>query len=187
MSTIGAPLSPILPEGLMDRIQEQVQTAKKKRQQEESSGIETPKGGYAQMCTATANAAQQTDPVESTTPDVQNIAIQTENLSANTADVEIQTEPIQFQQSGSPTVEDELRAELESVRAYQKKTQSDMTALSASAAKAQEKLKEECKILRILSLLGLLRAIRDGTSSTRGEVDASGFGVACGLGGSHDR
>jgi hypothetical protein len=52
MSTIGAPLSPILPEGLMDRIQEQVQTAKKKREHAEAGGGNgtTPTSGKTPSC-----------------------------------------------------------------------------------------------------------------------------------------
>ena len=58
------------------------------------------------------------------------------------SNVEVQTE------EEALNVKDELRSELESLRAYQKETQANMTKLAASAAKAQEEAGDMCAALR---------------------------------------
>jgi hypothetical protein len=169
LSTIGAPLSPILPEGLMDRIQEQVQTAKKKREHQEAgspNGFESPTSGNAASLPTPRpmeSVAQQTEHPGTAEAGIMAIAgsqaaaIQTDRVNfareiscseasvqhvPMVSNVEVQTE------EEALNVKDELRSELESLRAYQKETQANMTKLAASAAKAQEEAGDMCAALR---------------------------------------
>ena len=163
MSAIGAPLSPILPEGLMDRIQEQVRTEKKNK--ELALGV---KEEQQSTCTA-----MQTDPVKfakdvprssastMTTSSLKSTAAQTaeteqSEVSIVTNDSSVQCE-LEFDEVLSTAKTDrdlrnlnaqELLRELLNQRKYLEEAQSSISKLSATAANTQKELSEECNVLR---------------------------------------